>query len=272
MLSNGGSLQYEVFMKALGKDPLTKQIKGAILDSTPVRRTMLTSFLAIKADLRSGYLRIPTSVLLAVYCLLKGSLEKTYAKLSKTEYVQINPFENLKNEVNRWPQHFIYSTSDHIVSHRDVEEFAGHRRSLGIDVSLKCFENSDHVQHYPKNKLDYARSVIRFINKCLKKNGNEVVLMFPCENNVEILEGFGKLDLKGSNHNQSGTGFGLEPLVQPKKLIYLIIYTQNIQEKYMDIIFLLEQLQKIRMVPFICYKKQCFSLNYFDGFFGILSN
>ncbi|KAL3270878.1 hypothetical protein HHI36_021393 [Cryptolaemus montrouzieri] len=169
IFSNGGAFQYEVFLKALEKHPLIKQIKGVIFDSTPGRRTMVSTFLAIKADVNPGYLQLPTSALLTLYCIMKGSLETINAKLLKKEYVQYKPFENLMDEEYKWPQHFIYSKADKLIPYQDVEEFIRYRESLGVDVSLTRYENSAHVQHYRNNKLSYVKSVVKFINKILKK-------------------------------------------------------------------------------------------------------
>ncbi|KAL3270879.1 hypothetical protein HHI36_021394 [Cryptolaemus montrouzieri] len=133
ILSNGGAYQYEVYTKALKKGPFIKQVKGVILDSVPARRSVIALYKAIKPNVKSGYFQIPRCASLTAYCASKRYLEMKYAELLKKECVQMNPFENLKNEVNKWPQHFIYSTADKIIPYQNVEKFMRHRKSLGID-------------------------------------------------------------------------------------------------------------------------------------------
>ncbi|XP_044762654.1 transmembrane protein 53-like isoform X1 [Coccinella septempunctata] len=169
VFSNGGGFQYEVFMRSLSKTPHQTQVKGMIFDSCPVKRGRFGLYNAIKANVDSKYLKVPISFLLTTYAILRRSLEMYVAQILKKECIQMNPYDNLMNEKCRWPQHFIYSTLDKVVRKESVESFAKHRKALGVDVTMKCYDNSQHVQHYMKNKSSYIRSVVKFVNKCLKR-------------------------------------------------------------------------------------------------------
>jgi hypothetical protein len=87
--------------------------------------------------------------------------------VSPKKTFQSNPLENLKDDRNRWPQHFIYSKTDILIPFTDIEYFADYRQSVGIDVTSLCYDDSPHVKHYSHNKDSYVNSVCNFLNKCL---------------------------------------------------------------------------------------------------------
>ncbi|XP_015836233.1 transmembrane protein 53 isoform X2 [Tribolium castaneum] len=87
--------------------------------------------------------------------------------ISPKKTFQSNPLENLKDDKNNCPQHFIYSKKDILIPYTDIEYFANYRKSLGIDVTTLCYETSPHVKHYTENKESYVSSVCNFLNKCL---------------------------------------------------------------------------------------------------------
>ncbi|KAK9870688.1 hypothetical protein WA026_008259 [Henosepilachna vigintioctopunctata] len=67
-------------------------------------------------------------------------------------------------------QHFVEAVKLNPKAIQDVESFAEHRKSLGIEVSMKMYEDSQHVKHYPPNKLSYTESVFLFVNKCFESS------------------------------------------------------------------------------------------------------
>lgn len=110
--------------------------------------------------------------------------------LGSNRQFQADPLSMLKVERNRCPQHFIYSKTDDLIPYevsererarefrwknnkivallfQDIQYFTAYRRSMGVDVTELCFEDSPHVKHYIANKETYVNSVCTFLNKCL---------------------------------------------------------------------------------------------------------
>ncbi|KAK9886514.1 hypothetical protein WA026_016793 [Henosepilachna vigintioctopunctata] len=166
--SNGGAFQYQFFSQALKLSPNPMQIKGVIFDSAPGKRRVLSLFRAIRA-IKGGnvLLNLPICFLMTIFFSTMWIFQIIRSYFVKKTNLQMNPLENLKNEENKWPQHFIYSKADVLIPYEDVEYFANYRKSLGIDVSLKRYENTPHVRHYPDNKVSYIQSVCSFMHKCL---------------------------------------------------------------------------------------------------------
>ncbi|KAL3270873.1 hypothetical protein HHI36_021388 [Cryptolaemus montrouzieri] len=131
--SNGGAFQYQFFSQALRLSPKPMQIKGVIFDSAPGKRRILSLFRAIRA-IKGGnkLLNLPACLLMTMF------------------FTTMWLFEIIQK--NKWPQHFIYSKADILIPYQDVEYFASYRKSQGIDVTLKCYEDTPHVRHYPDNK------------------------------------------------------------------------------------------------------------------------
>lgn len=166
--SNGGAFQYQFFSQALKQSSKPMQIKGVIFDSAPGKRRVLSLFRAIRA-IRGGnkLLDIPLCFLMTMFFTTMWLLEIIQNYFTKRRIFQMNPLENLKNEENKWPQHFIYSKGDILIPYQDVEYFASYRKSMGVDVTLKCYDDTPHVRHYPYNRASYTHSVCNFMNKCL---------------------------------------------------------------------------------------------------------
>ncbi|KAJ3661883.1 hypothetical protein Zmor_006261 [Zophobas morio] len=166
--SNGGAFLYQNFSLALEKSPKPIQIKGVIFDSAPGKRRIVSLFRAISAILGGKPLyNIPMSVLMTMFLSMIWLYEVISNYINPKTTFQSNPLENLKNEKNTWPQHFIYSKKDVLIPFTDIEYFADYRRSLGVDVTSLCYEGSPHVKHYTEHKESYVNSVCNFLNKCL---------------------------------------------------------------------------------------------------------
>jgi hypothetical protein len=166
--SNGGAFLYQNFMLALERSPKPIQIKGVIFDSAPGKRRILSLFRAISAILGGRPLyNIPVSILMTMFLSMIWLYEVISNYVSPKKTFQSNPLENLKDDRNRWPQHFIYSKTDILIPFTDIEYFADYRQSVGIDVTSLCYDDSPHVKHYSHNKDSYVNSVCNFLNKCL---------------------------------------------------------------------------------------------------------
>lgn len=50
-----------------------------------------------------------------------------------------------------------------------MEYFISSRKAKGVDVTYKIYDKTAHVRHYPSDKLGYSKTVLKFVNKVLKK-------------------------------------------------------------------------------------------------------
>ncbi|XP_018565393.1 transmembrane protein 53 [Anoplophora glabripennis] len=166
--SNGGAFLYQNFSLALEKCPKPIPIKGVIFDSAPGKRRILSLFRAISAILGGNvFYNFSMSLLMTMFLSMIWLYEVISNAICPKSTFQSNPLENLKNEKNTWPQHFIYSKNDDLIPHTDIEYFADYRKKLGVDVTTLCYETSLHVKHLAENRESYVKSVYNFINKCL---------------------------------------------------------------------------------------------------------
>lgn len=173
IFSNGGAYLYQHISLAIRKNKNPIQIRGMIFDSAPGERRMLGLFRAVTAIY--GKERKKCNCLAAVFITLTLSfmwfVEETYTAFKslfvKTEPSQTNPFNDLKNEPNQFPQLFIYSKGDVVIPYEDIENFAKYREQRGVDVSKICFEDAEHVKIYTKYPQQYIHCVCSFINNCL---------------------------------------------------------------------------------------------------------
>ncbi|XP_060533469.1 transmembrane protein 53 [Cylas formicarius] len=169
--SNGGAFLYQNFSLAVDKHVKPLQIKGIIFDSAPGRRRISSLFRAMSAILEGNIIyNLSVSFVMTMFLSVIWLYEMVNSAFSTKKVFQTDPFEFLKDEVNRCPQLFIYSKNDHLIPHTDIEYFAEYRRKHGVDVKTICYERSLHVKHLPENRESYVNSVCSFINKCL--NGN----------------------------------------------------------------------------------------------------
>ncbi|KAL3281360.1 hypothetical protein HHI36_004572 [Cryptolaemus montrouzieri] len=166
--SNGGSFLYQHFSQALKSSSQPLQIKGVIFDSAPSKRRLSTFFRALRPIVGGNkILNLAITLCLLLFVIVLWIWEYLMMTVFKKNLIQFKPLNNLIDEENKWPQHFIYSKTDLVVPYQDVEYFANHRLSLGVDVSMKCYSDTSHVKHYPDHKFTYTQSVFSFMSKCL---------------------------------------------------------------------------------------------------------
>lgn len=166
--SNGGAFLYQNFSLAMKNSPKSLSICGVIFDSAPGRRRMLSLFRAISAIIGGNIVyNFSMSIIMTMFLSMIWIYEVISNSIFPHPIFQTDPLENLKDESNRWPQHFIYSKADTLIPYTDIEYFANYRKSLGVDVTTLCFESSLHVKHLATNRDCYINSVYNFIHKCL---------------------------------------------------------------------------------------------------------
>ncbi|KAF2881471.1 hypothetical protein ILUMI_24707 [Ignelater luminosus] len=167
--SNGGAFLYQNFSVALGKSSKPIELKGVIFDSAPGPRRILSLFRAMSAIIGGSFLfNIPVTVLVTAFLIIMWEYDIIKSYFFPDNF-QSDPFEYLKREVNKCPQHFIYSKADTLILYTDVENFMEKRKQNGAEITSLRFDASPHVKHYTHHREEYITSVCNFLTKCLKK-------------------------------------------------------------------------------------------------------
>ncbi|KAI9577073.1 hypothetical protein GQX74_011153 [Glossina fuscipes] len=173
IFSNGGAYLYQHISLATRRNKTPLKIRGMIIDSAPGERRILGLYRAVTAIY--GRERKKCHCLTAVIITLTLSFmwfaEEAYSAFKslfvKTEPIQTNPFNDLKNEPNEFPQLFLYSKGDAVIPYTDIEKFIKIRQEQGVEVNSICFDDAEHVKIFTKYPSKYVQYVCNFINKCL---------------------------------------------------------------------------------------------------------
>lgn len=165
--SNGGCAVYFHLMEALttaGQQNFNAfKVVGSIFDSCPVKPSMET----IQEVQISVTERIRNPVIRSLVWYTLGILIPIRVKSSKTVK---RFFKDLGNMPLRGPELFLYSKGDNLASYEGIEEHIACRKSQGVNVIDKCWEDSTHVTHYMKYPKEYIELLENFLEICLKKD------------------------------------------------------------------------------------------------------
>lgn len=74
------------------------------------------------------------------------------------------------------PQLLLFSKDDPITPYQDVFDFIEVRKSKGINVTYKMWENSKHVKHILCHQQEYQKLVENFVDKCIENYSVEMKL------------------------------------------------------------------------------------------------
>ncbi|KAJ9580610.1 hypothetical protein L9F63_024225, partial [Diploptera punctata] len=163
VFSNGGAFLYQHVSRAMQLQSKQLKVKGVIFDSAPGKRRMISLFRAISAIVGGPiYYNIPASILITAFLMLAWVFEVIARSLKERKPLQTDPID-LVEEPFTWPQLFLYSTTDKLISY----EFAERRRQRGINVSAVRFDDSPHVKHFSVHREIYINTVCSFLHSCL---------------------------------------------------------------------------------------------------------
>lgn len=121
VFSNGGAYLYQHIALAIRKSKRPVQVQGTIFDSAPGDRKMIGLYRAISAIYgKQKPLNAVVALLVTVGLMVVWFFEDLYHRVryvfrTESDPAQANPFHNLKDEANRWPQLFMYSRRDLLI-------------------------------------------------------------------------------------------------------------------------------------------------------------
>ncbi|PFX28564.1 transmembrane protein 53-like [Stylophora pistillata] len=162
--SNGGCAMFFHIMEALSY-PTTAYyqavpVVGTIFDSCPINPDIKS----LKATKES------------VTDMIKNPIVKAALWYSMTAFIP--PVIYLNGTVKRYmsgmeespllcPQLIFYSKTDKFAPHQDIDFYIQARRHKGIHVTPKCWDSSEHVNHYREHTDEYLKVLNLFTDFCL---------------------------------------------------------------------------------------------------------
>ena len=168
--SNGGCAMFFHIMEALSypKGPFYQAVPvvGTIFDSCPINPDINS----LKATKES------------VVDMIKNPLLKTLVWYTLSTFVP--PMIYFNDTIKRFmsgliqsplkcPQLILYSKTDRFAPYEDIDSYIQARRDRGINVISKCWDRSEHVNHYREHADEYLSELNSFIVQCLSRYRNK---------------------------------------------------------------------------------------------------
>lgn len=169
VFSNGGFMLYRYMVELLHSDRQLSRLRvvGTIFDSAPGNRNVLGSVRALNTVLTprtSPPLRYLALLLFAVMVFVLRIL-----LYPATRFLHLSHYDAMKTNPSLWPHLYLYSRSDNIIAHGDIEHMMDSRRRRRLPTQSVDFEKSEHVCHYRRYPERYAASCVSFLRDCVGK-------------------------------------------------------------------------------------------------------
>jgi hypothetical protein len=162
-LSSGGCTVYYHLAKALttqgSPDFNAFKVAGAIFDSCPVRGT------------ERAVSRLQISVTERVHNPIVKNLLWYAVAVAFPLAVMMDPlivsiYDELKSLSLNCPELYFYSKADKLALYEDIDNFIALRKSQGVNVLHKRWDDPPHVSHYMKYPDQYLELLEQFLHVC----------------------------------------------------------------------------------------------------------
>lgn len=172
VFSNGGFMLYRYIVELLHRDKQFSSLRviGAMVDSAPGSGNVRGALRALMATLGTNISPVLRYVLLALFAVTVFLLRIVLYPLTK--YIHKNHYDAVKERPPAWPHFHLYSTSDQVIRHQDIEVFVEALKQKGVPVDSFDFVSSPHVGHFRDFPEQYALKCRTFLVSCMK--GSEV--------------------------------------------------------------------------------------------------
>ncbi|XP_063795532.1 transmembrane protein 53 [Pseudophryne corroboree] len=169
VFSNGGFMLYRYVVELLRTDwQLSKlQVVGTIFDSAPGNRNVRGSVRALNTILEPKTNRLLRYLALAAFAALVFVLRIILYPM--TRLLHENHYDTMKKDPSLWPQLYLYSRGDSIISYVDVEKMIAFRQCRNLPTECIDFQESEHVSHYRRYPQRYTEICISFLRDCVCK-------------------------------------------------------------------------------------------------------
>ncbi|XP_050568273.1 transmembrane protein 53 isoform X2 [Cygnus atratus] len=166
VFSNGGVMLYRYILEVLHTQQPFKNLKvmGTIFDSAPGRRNLRGSLRALATVL------VSTNVLLKYFLVFAFATAAVVLRIllyPLTRFIHESHYDALLKAPSRWPELYLYSQADAIISAREVKRMADARQRLGVSVRAVDFSDSAHVSHMRAYPTYYSNLCMTFLSDCV---------------------------------------------------------------------------------------------------------
>ena len=136
------------------------KVVGAIFDSCPVKNT------------REAIHRLQISVTERVHNPIVRNLIWYAVGMAMPLVVKLDPllgklFDDLQSTTLDCPELYFYSKADKLALYQDIDDFIIQRKSKGVTVLDRRWDDPPHVFHYMKYPEEYLELLEQFLNVCL---------------------------------------------------------------------------------------------------------
>ncbi|KAM9325304.1 transmembrane protein 53 [Gastrophryne carolinensis] len=169
VFSNGGVMLYRYMVELLHSHPDMRnlQVVGTIFDSAPGHRNIPGSVRALNSVLRANTNWLLRYLALAVFAVMVSVLGILLYPLMRS--LHEHHYDAMMKDPSLWPQLYLYSRADHIISHLDVENMVAMRRQRRLPTESLDFQKSQHVLHYRQFPEKYATACTTFVKACVNR-------------------------------------------------------------------------------------------------------
>ncbi|XP_038038648.1 transmembrane protein 53 [Anas platyrhynchos] len=167
VFSNGGVMLYRYILEALHTQRPFQHLKvlGTIFDSAPGRRNLRGSLRALAAVL------VSMNVLLRYFLIFAFATTVVVLRIllyPLTRFIHESHYDALLKAPSRWPELYLYSQADAVISAHDVKHMADARQQLGVPVRAVDFSDSAHVSHMRAYPTYYSNLCVTFLSDCVR--------------------------------------------------------------------------------------------------------
>ena len=164
-LSSGGCTVYYHIAKSLTMPESSHfdafQVVGAIFDSCPVRST--------KEGIRRLQISVTERVRNPIVCnLIWYSVGAAMPFVVRLDPLLKTIFDDLQVLKLNCPELYFYSKADKLALYQDIENFIVQRKSQGLTILDKRWDDPPHVSHYMRYPVEYLELLEQFLNICLE--------------------------------------------------------------------------------------------------------
>ncbi|XP_042191581.1 transmembrane protein 53 isoform X1 [Callorhinchus milii] len=168
VFSNGGCMLYRYIIELQYDRGATRYRKlnvvGTIFDSGPGDKNFQGGIRALHSILRPSnnpFIKIFATVTFVFVALIRFMLYPA------SKFWSLSLYDSLKQDPSRWPQLYLYSKSDKVISYKDIENMIRARKQLRVRVESVDFGTSQHVNHFREFPEKYSIRVLSFLKQCI---------------------------------------------------------------------------------------------------------
>ncbi|CAD5220591.1 unnamed protein product [Bursaphelenchus xylophilus] len=152
---------------------IKKRVKGWIADSGPANSGRLGQFFRAHLNEIPRSKRNPLTLTYAVIRRLPFIASaypkfKVQTAINKENMKHMVPYNHLLSFPDL-PQHqlYLYSKADFVCYHREIAAFKDDQLEKGKTVKWKCWNDSEHVNHFGRHPMEYAELIAQHLESTL---------------------------------------------------------------------------------------------------------